>query len=195
MWKFMRLKRLQLSRFKSVKGFSFIELLAVTGIISLLVGISIAGYSQFNERQKLITAGATLKNIFRDAQNRAYTQEVDCTACGCNPSSPGYNPTNAYLSGWRVDFTNRQVIGVCTNGTTFSPHPFSTYSLATDVVLSQPVGSATTVLFRPVNGGISGATAMCINNPKLAGSFYTVGVRATGVITDSAGIVASCTAP
>lgn len=178
-----------------MKGFSLIEIIVVVGVISILMGTSIAGYRQFNERQKLIAAGQQMKNIIRDAQSRAYTGEINCSSCGCTPTSPGYNPSSSYLSGWRVDFGGKKVEGVCANTTPFTTKTFSSYSLSSDVTLTQPVGVPTGVLFKPFPATVTSPSTICVSSTTLSGQYYNIGIRAGGTITDSGGLVISCVSP
>lgn len=186
---------MQLSSHQSIKGFSFVEILVVTGVISMLVAVSIAGYKQFNERQKVIAGGQTVKNIIRDVQSRAYTGEVDCTVCGCTPGSPGYDPASSYLSGWRIDFRNETVVGVCNNAATFSQKTFDNYSLSPEMNLTQPGAVPTGAMFKSFPATVVATTSVCVSSAGLPGLYYNVGIHAGGTITDSGGLVASCTSP
>ncbi|OGG15589.1 hypothetical protein A3D77_02735 [Candidatus Gottesmanbacteria bacterium RIFCSPHIGHO2_02_FULL_39_11] len=182
---------MQLSSSQSIKGFSFVEILVVTGVISILVGVSVAGYKQFNERQKLIAAGQEMKNIIRDAQSRAYTGEIDCSdlACGCMSTSFGYDPSSSYLTGWRVDFNGRTIEGVCTNGNTFSQKTFDSFSLSPEVTIAQHPGpNPTGVLFRPFPSSVSNEATVCIRSDGLSDQEYAITVRDGGTITDSGGL-------
>lgn len=81
----------------------------------LIFSLSMAGYGRLSNRQLLISNGQNLKNILRDIQSRAYTNEVDCNVCDCDVH---YDT----LLGWSVDLENRYVYGRCSDGTQF-PNP------------------------------------------------------------------------
>ncbi len=54
-----------------MKGFTLVELLVVMGLILMVSGGSIAGYSNFNETQKVKQSAITVKNNLRLVQNKA----------------------------------------------------------------------------------------------------------------------------
>lgn len=179
--------KLQLQSSKPVKGFTLIELLVSIAVISILLGITYAGYAGLDQRQKLIAAGQNMKNILRDAQSRSYTGEVDCTYCYC-PS----NTSNPVLSGWYVDFTDRKIYGSCGEAT-FTDVAFN---LATDVVITPfitPAAPVAKLLYRKYPSGVDQAATICLSRNDLSDSFYKISVNTAGTVSDSGGIVSVCT--
>ena len=86
-------------------GFTIIELMVTISVVGILLGLSYAQYATFTQRQKLITAGQTLKNILRDVESRSFNGEVDCSVCNCT------DPSQESSVRWFVDLDNRQFYG------------------------------------------------------------------------------------
>lgn len=100
---------------RNLPGFSLIEMLVSVTIISLLAGLSLVGYSDFNQREQVRQAAAILSSHLREAQSRA---------------TSGHKPTGwcatagITLSAWRLRFTSSTeyvIEGVCSNGSISSP--------------------------------------------------------------------------
>lgn len=148
-------------------GFTLIEILVVTTILALLIGGSIAGYSRFNEKQKLVQAGGTMKNVLRDAQSRAFTGEY----AGCP------TPPNA-LKGWQVDFNNNSISAVCTTPTALQPT--IKYDLRAVVTVS---ANPTGILFTSFPKGATTAT-VCLSQSGITPPAYKITVDGSGTIND-----------
>lgn len=185
-------RKLQLSIGKPVKnnfqfyGFTLIEILVSISVISILLGITYAGYAAFDLRQKLVAAGQTMKNILRDAQSRSYNGEVDCSVCYCSD-----NTAAPSLIGWNVDFTNRKIYGQCGNNS-FSA---SLFNLPAEVVITPfvtPVLPEAKLLFRRFPSGADQQATICVSRSDLASSYYKIMVNSAGTISDSGGIVSPC---
>src|SRR3990167_4756721 len=102
-------KQISNSRPKGGAGFTIIELLIAMAVIVVFMGLSLAAYAKFNQRQILLVSGQNLKKILRDVQSRAYTSEIDCDICDCSAN------TIATLEGWYVDFSTSEIYGYCNN--------------------------------------------------------------------------------
>src|SRR3990167_7241242 len=177
---------MQNAKVKSV-GFTLIEILVSISVISILLGITYAGYSAFDKRQKLISAGQTLKNILRDAQSRAYNGEVDCSVCYC-PNSQ----SNPQFSGWNVDFTNRRIYGQC-GSSTFSEVSFN---LPAEVIITPfvtPVIPSAKLLFRKYPPGADQKGTICIRRTDFSDSYYKISINLAGTVSDTGEILSSCT--
>ena len=124
------------------RGFTLIELMVVISIIALLVGLSIAGYSNFNKTQTLQAAAKDLKNNLRLAQNKALAQEKP-TTCTC-------------LSGYQVMIgpSSYQMQAFCGLDPKAPCGPTQTFSVPTSVTLSPSL----TVYFYVLGGGAEPAT-------------------------------------
>src|SRR3990167_8939591 len=92
---------------KHRSGFTIIELVVTISVIGILLGLSYSQYANFTQRQKLITAGQTLKNILRDVESRSFNGEVDCSVCNCT------DPIQESFGRWYMDLDNRQFYGSC----------------------------------------------------------------------------------
>lgn len=74
-------------------GFTLIEFIVVMSIISLIFGIGIVRYQDFNRTQTIKSAGLTFKNELREIQGRA--------VAGVKPAT-----CTASLDGYRASFGN-----------------------------------------------------------------------------------------
>lgn len=150
-------------------GFTLIELLIVVSIISILFGIGIVAYSQFNRRQILLQAAKNLKNDLRLAQSKALTGEKDTIICGSGP-------TSKTLDGWSVTFTNTPpsytLYGSC-GGTQFGAKAIS---LSTNVSFNPPPA---VIQFRPLAQAVLGATTIILS---AFGQSQTITVSSSGDI-------------
>lgn len=100
-----RTQSIILSR-SGLSGFTMIELLISITIMMLLLGVGVASFISFNERQQLSSAAKELQEFFRSAQTRARTGDVP-QGCG---SLSGYNIQMA------VDSPSVQMYAVCSTG-------------------------------------------------------------------------------
>ncbi len=57
-------------------GFTLVELLVAIGVLLLLLGVGIANYLNFNDRQQLVQAAQLVREAFADAQNSARTGKL-----------------------------------------------------------------------------------------------------------------------
>ncbi len=163
-------------------AFTLIELLISVGIITLLLGASFAGFARLNQRQTLISAGQNLKNIIRDAQNRAVNGEFDCTKCDCT------GETETGFSGWYVDFTTKSIYGKCT-AEKFGDKNFG---LSSEVVITPYVTPAAQIIFINNPPSASGKATVCVGHSGLADNYYIIRVNESGSVSDDGGLVSSC---
>lgn len=84
---------------KTARGYTLIELIIVILIMSLLVGVGVAGYRDFSRRQDVQNAGRTLIADLRIAQGAANSGEKPA---GCNA-----------LNGVVVDVTSATSYTLC----------------------------------------------------------------------------------
>lgn len=164
-------------------AFTLIELLISVGIVSILLGVSFAGYASLNQRQTLISAGQTVKSILRDAQSRAISNEVDCSVCSCVPSG-----SNVF-SGWTVDFFAKEIYGQC-GASNFSNKQFN---LSPDIVITPHITPPTIILFKKYPPGAAQKASLCVSHTNLSSTYYIVRVNETGVVTDDGGLLTTCT--
>ncbi len=168
------------------KGFTIIELLVSMSIIFLLIGFTFAGYARFNTRQQLNSAGQTLKNTLRDIQSRAYNGEMDCSICDCSVTAG-----NSF-KGWYVDFTAQKIYGECiapdATQPTYTPKSFDLGAQVT--IVPSPVSK---IMFRYSPPGVDLSTNVCLSLSNLADTYYLIMINQSGDITDTGGLVSSCT--
>lgn len=177
------MKRLKVKVQSSKLGFTLIELLISIFIITIFLGISFAGYASLNQRQTLIAGGQNLKNILRDAQNRAINPELDCTKCNCEAGA------NIGFSGWYVDFTSQKIYAKC-DANQFGDKPFG---LSSDIGVTPkvtPVGSA--LIFKNNPPSVSSDAVVCVAHSNLESTYYVIRIKSTGAISDDGGLVGTC---
>ncbi len=160
-------------RFFLPLGFTLIELLVVISIILLVAGGTVAGYSSFNNKQTLVSAGQTLKNTLRDAQSRAFTGEK---TANCAAST---------LEGWIVDLTNKRYSIKCDSGT----YAVSTFTISSQVTIVP----SSTILFTSFPKGATPQTTICLSQSTVSEE-YRIDVDVSGNIDDQ-GLVASANCP
>jgi len=159
------------NRFKSVYGFTLIELMIVMVITVFLIGGGIAAYTNFNERQTVKSAGTQLYNDLRFAQSKASSQEKPA---GCGQGA---------FEGYVLDFTGTSyVIDALCGGSLVDAGISRTLPLG---VVKQS-GDDSTSFFSLGRG--STANTICLSG---FGRFYTVAVSASGEIEDT-GFASSC---
>lgn len=163
-------------------GFTLIELIVSMAVIFILIGISFAGYASLNQRQTLVSAGQTMKNVIRDAQSRAYNGEVDCSVCNCSVSQ-----TSNFV-GWYVDFGSKTIYGQC-GTSSFSNRPFG---LSDEIVITPYLTPPVKILFKRSSAGVDQAATVCLSDNNLAGNFYPVRISSAGVVSDDSGLKAVC---
>ncbi|PIU03583.1 hypothetical protein COT44_02180 [Candidatus Shapirobacteria bacterium CG08_land_8_20_14_0_20_39_18] len=164
-------------------GFTIIELLVVMVITSLLFGVGITNFNEYNRRQTVAQAAETIKNNLRLAQSKAQSGEKDCSVGVCDGDGNGKClTTSKTLNGWNVDLPSKTVYGVCQDKTFGS----SSFSLPAGITLT--AAPATTVIFFPLSSAAT-ATTICVSKYTY---FYKLSVTALGEIKDG-GFVANIT--
>ena len=161
-------------------GFTIIELLVSISVIGILIGLSYAGYAVFTQRQKLISSGQTLKNILRDIESRSYNGEVDCSVCNCT------DPLVNSLDGWFVDLTDKRFYGVC-GANSFSDIGLG---LSDEIVIAS---NNNLIQFAGDPPRITDNIIICLSLAGLPNRYYRIEISRGGDISDSAGLIASCT--
>lgn len=119
------------------RGFSLIELLVTIAIISLLTGLTIAGYGTFNKKQTVKTEAYKLASNLRLAQQKAISGEkpVGCTGD---------------LQSWQMNITANSYsqIVVCIN-------PDSSTTINTTAFPTNVSSSAGTITFSAMTGSVA----------------------------------------
>ncbi len=162
-------------------GFTLIELIVSLGVIAMVTGIILAGYSRFNQRQNLISAGQNLKSILEDAKSRTAVSEIDCRVCGgCTPSA------SSNFNGWYVDFVAKKIYGKCGDNI-FTEKSFG---LPENIKITPYITPPTGLLFNYSPSGISSITpnqdlSICLSQDNLPNTFFEINVSRTGVISGS----------
>lgn len=151
-------------------GFTLIELVVVIAIIGLLVGGSVAGYVQLNNRQVVQTSAQGLISVMRQAQQRALSGKKPTSGC-------------TTLTGYRVAGSGNSYTldAVCSNATI----TIGSYKTSPNVI----IGSAINVLFPVLTGGASGTIgniSVCTANNNVCAANYVniINVNAGGDVSD-----------
>lgn len=166
---------------KKYSGFTLIELLVVVVITSLLFGVGIANFNEYNRKQTIVQAAETIKNNLRLAQSKAQSGEKDCTGSFCGGTSGSCTNASKSLDGWNVNLSNNTVYGVC-QGTPFGS---STFQIPAGIILTAT--PTMVVTFFPLSSAAT-ATTICLS--KLTYK-YKLSVTPLGEIKDG-GIVVNC---
>ena len=168
--------------FYSRSAFTLIELMISLAIVVALLGVTFATYARLQQRQILLGAGATLKNVLRDTQSRAVTGEIDCGVCDCGA------PAGQLFSGWLLDISSRQLYGEC--GT--SQFLNKSFQLSSDIIVTPHITPPTRLLFKSFPPGVDQAAIFCLSHPNLTNQFYRIVVNPGGEISGSDGLITTC---
>ncbi|OGG26968.1 hypothetical protein A2960_02365 [Candidatus Gottesmanbacteria bacterium RIFCSPLOWO2_01_FULL_39_12b] len=165
-------------------GFTLIELLISISVVSILLGLSYAGYAKLSQRQNLISSGQTMKNILRDVQSRSFSGEIDCSPSACNCSL-----TSSNLTGWYVDFSNRIQYGQC-EAISFSSKDFG---ISPEITLAPYLTPASSkLLFRRSPPSADRGGTICLSDKNMVNSYYKVSIDTSGSISDNGTINETC---
>lgn len=148
-------------------GFTLLELLISITIMLLMVGIGIASFITFNERQQLTGGAKELQEFFRSAQTRARTGDIPV---GCGTFS-GYNVQMA------IDSSSAQMYAICSTGNVLRSEKSLTGSVTPQ--------NAINMTFINLHGGVTNASTVVLGLPN--GTLtYTFKVTEGGEITQGA---------
>ncbi len=89
------------------RGFTFIELIIVFTITTILGTVGLASLASYNNSQQVVTVTSDLRNLFQIAQSRSASQ-VKPSQCTTDLTDPSANST---LIGYEVDFCAGGVLG------------------------------------------------------------------------------------
>jgi prepilin-type N-terminal cleavage/methylation domain-containing protein len=174
----MKLPALLPSPTSSNRGFTLIELLVAITVMTILMGAGIAGFINFNDRQKVLTTARELQTFMRSAQRKAQVRETpaacvtgghpfrgyqvwsDATTirmrarCGSigSPSWYGATRTMAIPSGVTVENTSSNIVNMrfleLYGGVRFISAP-----LGVDAQTIRVIGSSNTYRFQVSKSG------------------------------------------
>lgn len=159
-------------------AFSLIELMVVVTIIISISGLSLVGYSRFQDRQVVNRAAADLAGDLRLAQQKAISGQKTTGWCA---------GSGQYLSGWHIRFT-----GV---GTTYVAEGIccldalcSTTSTSAAVKTAIPGGviksGDSTILFSALQGSIASTRTVTFTGSQAGSLTYskTITVTTSGAV-------------
>lgn len=80
-------------KFAQKKGFTIIELLVTVTVMAILLGISLAGYLQFEQKQRVQQTARDVRQVFVDTRRKAQVKDQSgCTGDGVT----GYAQVDGY---------------------------------------------------------------------------------------------------
>ncbi len=169
-------RKLQAHRLNNA-GFSLIELLVVTGIIIMLVGLGIAGFIRFNERQQVEAAAKRIQTMLRTAQAKAQIREIPTGTC---------NTLDGYTVRRIATPAQIQLAISCDSNTTIV---LDSYAIPFGIVVSNTFDSIT---FIPLKGGAMIETAVSDGASEVeitvsrtgTAQIFAFNVYASGVISE-----------
>lgn len=160
---------MSMTRWKHLlSGFTLVELMVVVAIVSMLSVVGIVSYNSFSNKQQIVQAGRTMKEVLRDAQSRAFTGEY----AGC-PTPPNT------LKGWQVDFSNSSMAAVCTIPVA---QPTVKYDLRAIVTVTAPNPLIFTSFPKGTNN--PSTISVCLTQPEITPPYYKINVDPNGNIND-----------
>jgi len=162
-------EELALSNQSASKGFTLIEMIIAVTIMMLLLAGTIAGYSSYNDKQKLKQTGLTLKSNLRMARTNAMSGKKPVTCL-----------TGDSLMGYTMSFTDSTytVTPTCSSGPV--PADASVVALPDGINFS-PVPS--NFIYKPLTQGVSGSPTSVILTDGTNSLTLTID-SATGEISD-----------
>ena len=162
-------------------GFTIIELVVTISVIGILLGMSYSQYATFTQRQKLITAGQTLKNILRDVESRSFNGEIDCSVCNCT------DPNKESFVRWYMDLDNniRQFYGSCGSNT----FGVTNLGIVPEIFISS---NFTLIEFYAAPPSVNEDINICLSLNGLENKYYRIELHKSGEISDSGGVIPVC---
>lgn len=160
----------KLSKSKPQAGLTLVELLVVLVILSSMIGIGIAGYNQFNERQRVKQSILNVKNDLRYIQNKATASEVPAN-CGI---------LNGYTVTFNADNIHYSATAQCSNAGTYPVYSFAlktglTFSARPNTITFQPLQNVTVI-------NPAGNTTLTVQNPAASTYTQTLTINVNGEI-------------
>lgn len=151
-------------------GFTLIELIVVMSIISLIFGIGIVRYQDFNRTQTIKSANLNLKNNLRDIQAKASAGVKPATGC---TTLLGYQV-------WWVDNSTYRARAYCSDGGGGGVGPNVFYTLPPGIIFGQ---NFTAFRFLTLNQGVNVAKNIVVKH-QTTSVCYGVDVNIGGDIDD-----------
>lgn len=144
--------KLQIPKFRH-QGFTLLELVISVAIMMLLVGMGVATYLQFNERQQVTSAAKELQELMRSAQTRSRSGDVP----------PGCGTLSGYLIEGFVGSSQILMYAVCSGGNILR----SSLTLTGGVA---PVAGIN-MTFQNLKGGVTNPGIVTLRTPSLTYSY------------------------
>jgi prepilin-type N-terminal cleavage/methylation domain-containing protein len=148
-------------------GFSLIELIIVTAVITILVTVGAISFRRSADHNDALTAANTLKNAYVEAQANA-TNGVNRQGNRlCTTVSPYSSPSSANterMEGWIVSFTNATTLGLylkCNNGSAIGAADITAFNNTFRMPAGiQILGTPSNIAFSALNRGVYSCPAV-----------------------------------
>ncbi|MFZ5376730.1 MAG: pilus assembly FimT family protein [Patescibacteria group bacterium] len=164
-------KKHQACQSTNTLGFTLIELLVSVGIMLLMVGIGVASYMSFNNRQTVLETVRQLKTGFLLAQSKARAGEIPS---GCNGQLASYQVVHNTLTCGEAQLC---ITPVCTGGN----GPTQIVEFSTNGYSVDPTNL--TLSFLVLDGGVTGSVNTDIT-VTYSGLSYSFQVDRGGSMTE-----------
>jgi prepilin-type N-terminal cleavage/methylation domain-containing protein len=153
------------------RGFTLIEIMVATAIMAITLGVSISGYNNFNEGQRVKQAALTFKNNARMAQEKAKSAQRP------------FDPTCVKLEGYhviRISATKYQVRDQCLNSSGgLAPNTPQEFTLPTNVSF---LTANFDIFFRPLTQNAASTVSVVFQSSQ-SSVVSTVTVNQNGEIS------------
>ena len=160
-----RNKKIQKNSF----AFTLIEMMVAVTVMGILTAVGVASYRQFNERQKVVTAGKEVITLLRNTQKKAKSGDrpIECDA--------PYRVLDGYKMRVTIATSQVDIIAMCRGLDVIT----DTVLLTNDAIFS----SGGEYIFKGLSGGVDGAGVITVTDVNLVHS-YEVEITNTGAIND-----------
>ena len=154
---------------KKLRAFTLIEMMVAVTVMGIITVVGVASYRQFNERQKVVTAGKEVITLLRDTQKKAKSGERP-TEC----DTP-YRVLDGYKMRVTVATSQVDIIAMCRGLDVIT----DTVLLTNDAIFS----AGGEYIFNGLSGGVDGAGVITVTDINLVHS-YEVEITDSGAIND-----------
>jgi len=159
------------------RGFTFIELIVVIGIILVITGVVVVNYNSYNDRQRVVQSIANLKSDLRFAQTQAQG--------GKRPTS---NPCDDFV-GYSVTLNTGSytISPSCLDTVDGNPYTYTeslTRSFMPGVSMTVPSSIPYQFLYYPLTRGTSLTDILTVTLENISGYEKSVTVSTSGIVSE-----------
>lgn len=166
-----RKKHIRRKKVSKYFGFTLIELLTAVAIGSVIIGVGLVRFRDFNETQSLKSAGETFKNNLRDMQVQALAQNKPAVVI-CDPP--------AELDGYQIDYIDTSTYQSEAYCDSVGTGQVRTYTLPANIIFIEPF---TSFQFLTLARGVNTTTTITLSNTN-TNTCYRLTISIGGDIQD-----------